>query len=478
MSDQDTRITQSDLAARLERQLEELFTLDRLWRQYEGDLARAIRAVTESAARALDIERTSVWRYDPERRAIRCRDLFEATPQRHSRGVELTADDFPSYFDAIESEEAIAAEDAMTDPRTREFAAAYLAPTGIGAMLDAPIRSGGALVGVLCHEHVGGPRQFHRDEIVTASHLANMVAGAVELQRRIDAELEMQRSLSLLRAVFEASGTALLALDAAGRVIEHNELAAELWHLTPELIGPDSDPQALQRHIAERTATPERFLRRTSEVVANPQAEGGDIFELRDGRVIECTSRPQRLDDHVIGRVWSYRDITDQHRLEAKLRELSYHDALTGLLNRRRLEEILEVEIMRTRRSGQPLCVGILDIDRFKEINDVHGHEIGDEVLRALAVDLGRRLRSTDETGRWGGEEFVVVLHATKLPEAVLLLDELRRRIAREREGLLTFTISAGVAEYHQGQSAADLIAAADAKMYEAKRAGRNRVVG
>ncbi|HUF19340.1 MAG TPA: diguanylate cyclase, partial [Burkholderiales bacterium] len=425
---------------------------------------------------ALNFERVSVWLYDPVRRAILCDDLYEVGPRRHSRGVELVADDFPGYFAAIEREGVISAEDAHSDLRTREFSAVYLTPNGIGAMLDAPIRTGGGLTGVLCHEHVGGPRVFHDDELNTATHLANLVALAIELRRRRESELEAKRSLSLLRAVIEASGAGLLALNADGRVYDYNQRAVEIWQLPKALLGPEAPARELMHHMAARTADPDNFIARMQAVADVPGCESQDIATLLDGRVIECTSQPQRLDDVVIGRVWSYRDVTYQHRIEAELRELSYYDPLTGLSNRRRLEEVIDLEITRARRTGQPLCVAMLDIDFFKKVNDDFGHAVGDDVLRVLASEMIQRLRATDEAGRWGGEEFVLVLSGTALDGAVQLLNELREHVGRERERLPRFTVSAGVVEYRDGQSAADLIGAADKKMYEAKNAGRNRV--
>lgn len=464
------------LLARLARQQQALLEISSQWPRYENDLAKAVPAITETAAYALNIERVSFWLYDPVRRAILCDDLYEVGPRRHSRGLELVADDFPGYFASIEREGVISAEDAHSDLRTREFSAVYLKPNGIGAMLDAPIRTGGGLTGVLCHEHVGGPRRFHDDEVNTATHLANLVAMAIELRRRRESELEAKRSLSLLHAVIEASGAGLLALNADGRVHDYNQHAADIWQIPQALLGPEAPQCELMRHMAARTADPDALIARMQTVADVPGCESQDIVTLLDGRVIECTSRPQRLDGIVIGRVWNFRDVTYQHRIEAELRELSYHDPLTGLSNRRRLEEVIDLEIARARRTGQPLCVAMLDIDSFKKVNDDFGHAVGDDVLRALASEMSQRLRATDEAGRWGGEEFVLVLSGTTLEGAVQLLNKLREHVGRERERLPRFTVSAGVVEYRDGQSAADLIGTADKKLYEAKDAGRNKV--
>jgi diguanylate cyclase (GGDEF)-like protein len=203
----------------------------------------------------------------------------------------------------------------------------------------------------------------------------------------------------------------------------------------------------------------------------------GERFELADGRSIECVSEPQRLDGRVIGRVWSFRDVSYQRRIEKELRDIAFRDALTGLFNRRRAEETLAHEVERARRAAQPFSVAMLDIDHFKKINDAHGHQVGDDVLRELARDLKKRLRSTDVACRWGGEEFLLILPTTDLAGAQKLVDELRRYIGRERKGIPTFSISGGIAQYDGRALRGDaVIAAADAKLYEAKAEGRNRI--
>ena len=146
------------LHARLERQLNALLTISRRWRQFESDSTAAFKNITESAAAALAVDRVSIWMMDDARASIVCRDLYEYTRHRHTRGFKLARADNPAYFETLERDELIAASNAHTDPSTRAFTHEYLEPHGIGAMLDVPIRVGGRLVGVLCHEHVGGPR--------------------------------------------------------------------------------------------------------------------------------------------------------------------------------------------------------------------------------------------------------------------------------------------------------------------------------
>lgn len=463
-------------AARLERQLTALIQVSRRWRHYEGDVDRAVQMVTEAAALALAVERASVWIYRDRRETIFCADLFEATPKRHSHGQELHKKDFPVYFETMEAAEVIAAHNARTDPRTIEFTAKYLVPNDIHAMLDAPIRIGTRCIGFLCLESVGETRNFTEDEINTAIYLADLVGATHEVSRRIDSERQARQSISMLRATFEATGAGVLALDRAGHIIDNNGRAMDIWKLPPEFLGSRADPRALMHYMASRTDDPEHFVTRTKAVVAHPDADSHDVITLDDGRILECVSQPQELDGEIIGRVWSFRDITHQYRVEEELRDLSLHDPLTGLLNRRAVDSILDKEIMRARRSKQPLCVAMVDIDHFKAVNDTHGHPVGDEVLRQLADELDGRLRATDHTARWGGEEFLVILPDTDLTGALVVLDEVRAYIDRKRADIPSFTVSVGIAQLESDETAAELVHQADRKLYEAKAEGRNCV--
>jgi diguanylate cyclase (GGDEF)-like protein len=158
-------------------------------------------------------------------------------------------------------------------------------------------------------------------------------------------------------------------------------------------------------------------------------------------------------------------------------------DALTGLRNRRALEEAAETELKRCARTGMPISVILGDIDRFKRINDTHGHEVGDKVIRVVAEHLHAVARETDALGRWGGEEFLVILPDTDEAAAAAVAERVRAVIENGvMPAALNVTISLGVAGMEAGSVTdpscwADLVRRADGAMYRAKDAGRNRVV-
>jgi diguanylate cyclase (GGDEF)-like protein len=144
-------------------------------------------------------------------------------------------------------------------------------------------------------------------------------------------------------------------------------------------------------------------------------------------------------------------------------------DPLTGLPNRRALEEHQERELAAARRSGRPLTFAIIDLDRFKVYNDTHGHPAGDALLRTAAARWSERLRATDVLARWGGEEFCLLLPGCDEDDACALIEQLRPVVPAGQ------TFSAGVAAWTPGVSAEQLVVQADAALYRAKRDGRNR---
>jgi two-component system, cell cycle response regulator len=170
-------------------------------------------------------------------------------------------------------------------------------------------------------------------------------------------------------------------------------------------------------------------------------------------------------------------------------RKLSTADALTGAYNRRFLDDFLRNELARASRNKSELSVAMIDVDHFKQFNDKHGHAAGDRALRHVAQTLELAMRRTDLVARYGGEEFVVVLPESTAAQAIAKLNAVRDAIEHEplmlawkdgRSAPSRITVSAGIASWSEarGQSAGELVAEADSRLYEAKRGGRNRVVG
>jgi diguanylate cyclase (GGDEF)-like protein len=171
----------------------------------------------------------------------------------------------------------------------------------------------------------------------------------------------------------------------------------------------------------------------------------------------------------------------DNAKLHRIVQRQALVDGLTGLANRRHTEDVLAAEVARADRFDGSLSIVMGDLDDFKEVNDVHGHPVGDTVLREFAQVLTHSVREVDTAGRWGGEEFLLVLPGTDgggaLRLAQRIRDFLEGRTLLTPEGVpVRVTASFGIAEYGSGVELDELVAAADAALYEAKRAGKNRV--
>jgi hypothetical protein len=187
----------TDHTALLRRQLAVCVELFGQRALFLGQLEATASRITESAAATLGVARASVWLREDDGQALRCVDLFERDKGTHSAGIVLKAEDFGSYFEALGSERTIAANDAHTDPRTACFSESYLTPLGIGSMLDVPIWAKGEMVGVLCHEHIGGAREWNSDEETFAFLLAGFVSLCLERSASLPAPRASLASISV-----------------------------------------------------------------------------------------------------------------------------------------------------------------------------------------------------------------------------------------------------------------------------------------
>jgi diguanylate cyclase (GGDEF)-like protein len=164
-----------------------------------------------------------------------------------------------------------------------------------------------------------------------------------------------------------------------------------------------------------------------------------------------------------------------------QLEEASRVDPLTGVLNRRGFQAEAEGEIRRHNRSGRSLSIVLADIDQFKRFNDSHGHACGDQVLQQVATLLCQHVRDVDHVGRWGGEEFIMLLPETSDEGATILAEKLRAQVEAEvvkhEDGEYRITMTLGIAVHRRGETLDACIARADTALYAGKERGRNRVM-
>ncbi|AWI80352.1 GGDEF domain-containing protein [Parazoarcus communis] len=215
--------------------------------------------------------------------------------------------------------------------------------------------------------------------------------------------------------------------------------------------------------IKELSDVVEEVLRETQTTQQSAHRSGEELSRLRE----QVESANQQI-------------VQLQRELD-ETSELVRHDPLTGALNRKGLDEALEREIARMRRSGTSLSIALLDVDNFKQINDAHGHVVGDNALRHLARVVKETLRPQDSIARYGGEEFLILLPETEPDQAQIILVRLQRELTRRyflaQHQHLLITFSAGIACLGDTEDPMNAIERADKAMYAAKRAGKNRVV-
>ena len=286
--------------------------------------------------------------------------------------------------------------------------------------------------------------------------------------------------LRIFRATVEASFDSILITDAdfandGPHILYVNPGFTRMTgYRLDEVI--DCNPRFMQGPKTDRAV-----IRRLRENCLNGEVFLGSTVNYRkDGKPfdIEWTVAPIRDESGTITHFMAIqRDVTEREAMRHRLEYLARHDALTGLFNRQYTQKLLEQEIERCERYGTALSVLVLDIDHFKRVNDTHGHACGDVTLQHVAQLVADRIRTNDIVGRWGGEEFLVLLPHTTLDGAVEAAECLRAQIEQlEPEDAPAVTISIGAAERATGENAESLFEAADVALYEAKEGGRNRV--
>jgi diguanylate cyclase (GGDEF)-like protein len=299
---------------------------------------------------------------------------------------------------------------------------------------------------------------------------AELAARVQAARRLLELQSDLEQSRSYLAAAIEHMDHGMMLADAQGRVVYGNAALGLLFD------APLASGVSRSDYLSERVrAVPggERLLDGGSEPSGSREIE----FELSQParRIMRWTSRPVSLPGGV-GRMDVFQDVTgeiDQRRAQELLART---DPLTELANRRGFEEAAEREVSRSSRSGAPLSVVVFDIDRFKRLNDVHGHGVGDRVLRAVARCLSETARCTDVVARWGGEELIALLPDTDLHGGRCFAERVRAALAASSADLPRVTVSAGVAERGAGESMVNAIARADERLYAAKAAGRDAV--
>lgn len=287
-----------------------------------GDFDKAVERITETATDVLDVPRVNIWLFDDDRDTLECVDHFENESDTHARGMELDVEDYPTYFETLASNRAIVATDAIEDQRTAELND-YLEEHDVRALLDATIRTEGEVVGVVCHEHVGSPREWTEDEIEFATNIADLVHRALRNKERVQRRSKLEQTQARFRSLTENTTYAVVTIDDESTIQYATDAVAEIFgYPAEELV---NEPLL--------TIMPERFHQRHTEAIGRYLQEGTkqlewDWIELpglhRDGHEVplgisfgEATINGEQRFTALI------RDITEHKERETRLTELN-----------------------------------------------------------------------------------------------------------------------------------------------------------
>ena len=281
------------------------------------DLSAAMQRVTAIVAATVGVARAGVWVLSDDATELRCLSLYEAGPAQHSSGAVLKTADYPRYLGAIRAESRVWASDAWTDPRTSELSAGYLVPLGITSMLDAGVQVEGELVGLVCLEHIGEPRQWQPDEESFASTVAAIVAQTVVSIRRREAEEALKESEERFRRLVENAPFGLSLMRPDQRFILLNQRFAGIFGYTMDDI-PDKEAWLARAYPASDYR--EQVAATWAEDLG--QGEQGCAPEVQES-VVRCKDGQDRtIHSHAVvlqdgSQITSYEDITERERAAA-----------------------------------------------------------------------------------------------------------------------------------------------------------------
>jgi diguanylate cyclase (GGDEF)-like protein/PAS domain S-box-containing protein len=334
-----------------------------------------------------------------------------------------------------------------------------------------------ARIGLLRHDGPGAvPFDLHMVNLSDDPTVEGIVLTAHDATAQVSVEQDLVEALSRLTATLDSTADGILVVDNADRITDFNRRFVEIWGIPDDAVVRQQDVSSLEFALDALT-DPEAFVTRLRELRRQPDFETFDLLEFKDGRVVERFSRPQRVAGEAVGRVYSFRDITDRKLLEDELSFRAFHDSLTLLVNKALFQDRLQHALSRLSRAGSHLAILFLDLDDFKTVNDSLGHGEGDRLLRRVASMLCDLVRPSDTVARLGGDEFAILIEDLSSPEvtnlAQRILESLHRGI-RLRSKTVSAACSIGVAFDEDGITSEQLLRNADIAMYQAKRRGKN----
>jgi diguanylate cyclase (GGDEF)-like protein/PAS domain S-box-containing protein len=365
--------------------------------------------------------------------------------------------------------------DIVSEPDRRQVVAA-LRDAARGATAAHPVA---IRVELLRHDGQSTvPFELSIVDLIEDPTVEGFVISAHDATEQVAAEQQLSETLSLLTATLDSTADGILVVDNAGTITGFNRRFSEIWRIGEDFVAV-GDSSTKLTFVLDQLLNPQSFLARHKDLVYESENESFDTLEFKDGRALELTSRPQAVDGTIVGRVWSFRDVTDRIRLEDELEYRAFHDSLTGLANKALFQDRLVHALARKEQTGSHLAVLFIDLDDFKTVNDSLGHGEGDRLLKRVATDLSGCLRPLDTAARLGGDEFAILIEdvasrddITQLAQRILEALRLAVPYGTRSSGSAG---SIGIAFDEPGITSEQLLRNADIAMYEAKEGGKDR---
>lgn len=303
---------------------------------------------------------------------------------------------------------------------------------------------------------------------------------SMTLEEKIAERTEsLEKSLSLMRAALEPAADGVLIVNNTGSISDYNNKFLEMWHIKPS-IAAKNDFSTLLKVMHEQIQDFTEFNLTLKQLNTRPDEVIVGYIKCKDKRIFEYYTQPHSLNNKVVGRAWSFRDITKRTVLEVELQYQAMHDVLTGLPNRILLQDSIKQAVLNADRKDTIFGVLFLDLDKFKLVNDSLSYEAGDKILRAVARRLKSVIREHDILARLGGDEFVVVTSPVrdandlvKIAHKLLLVFNNPFNIDSHE---VMLTASVGICVYPKdGRHDETLLRNANTAMYAAKALGPNQ---
>lgn len=442
--------------------------LDELWalKILDTPPSERLDRVTRIATACFDVPIALVSLVDQHRQWFKSRQGLEATET--SRAISLCGH-------AVADDRSLVVCDASLDARFADNPLVMGAPNVrfyAGQVIHGPR---GLPIGTLCIIDRKA-REFSAQSLTVLGDLATLVEQELQASALASEWLELRERSRFFEDLAQNVGELVQSVGPKGEILYVNAM----WRRTLEYSG-----LAAPANVFDVIAPDERAHCRTlfEQIMAGTDAGRVETaFQTRTGRLVPVIgSVTRQVDGAQVHTRGVFRDARPDVELRGALRSLGEEDPLTGLPNRRVLGQRLDALVALAVRTGHPLTVAFLDLDRFKSINDTYGHATGDLVLQRFGRVLSTRTRSSDVVARYGGEEFCVVLPDTAEAPALELVESLRTSFleaAQEPPSLPPTSFSAGLASLGANRATSEaLLKAADEAMYRAKASGRNRTV-